>query len=65
MPDMPDSGVDESQVENNENIEKYRPSSILLKKVFRESWKLKLKVEKWKSESVCEHKRTEHVKKQQ
>lgn len=37
MPDMPDSGVDESQVENNENIEKYRPSSILLKKVFRES----------------------------
>ena len=59
MPDMPDSGVDESQVENNENIEKYRPSSIIKKSL---SWKLK--VEKWKSESVCEHKRTEHVKKQ-
>lgn len=31
MPDMLDSGVDESQVENNENIEKYRPSSIIKK----------------------------------
>lgn len=60
MPDMPDSGVDESQVENNEN--RNIDPAVLLKKVFRESWKLKVK--KWKSESVCEHKRTEHVKKQ-
>ena len=49
MPDMLDSGVDESQVENNEN--RNIDPAVLLKKVFRD-WKLKVK--KWKSESVCE-----------
>ena len=48
MPDMPDSGVDESQVENNENRMKYRPSSIIKKSL---SW-LKVESWKWKSEKV-------------
>ena len=65
MPDMLDSGVDESQVENNEN--RNIDPAVLLKKVFRD-WKLKVeseKVKKWKCVWTCEHKRTEHVKKQQ
>ena len=56
MPDMPDSGVDESQVENNENIEKYRPSSIIKKSLSWlkvESWKLKVESWKLKVKKVC------------